>query len=87
MLYDCTPGASARIGLRYHMHPLAADPHVEMGKLPRRTGQDAGIAGRAETIQRLGCDLPDFSGGENVLGLPARQSGQHVGGVAVEVDV
>ena len=69
------------------MHPLAANPHVEMGKFPRRTGQDAGIARRGEAIQCLGRDLPNFAGSEDIFGLPALQRRQHVGRVAVEVDV
>ena len=63
------------------MHPLASDPHVEMGEFARRAGQDARRTGRAEAVQRLGRDLPDFTGGEDVLGFPARQHGQHVGGI------
>ena len=57
------------------MHPLASDPHVEIGEFPRRAGQDAGIAGRAEAIQRLGRDQPDFLGGEDVSGLQRASAG------------
>ena len=58
-----------------------------MGEFPRRARQDAGIAGRAEAVRRLGCDLPNFAGGEDVFRLPARQRGKHVGGLAIEMDV
>lgn len=57
------------------MHPLASDPHVEIGEVPRRARQDAGITGRAEAVQRLGRDLPDFRGDEDVSGLQRASAG------------
>ncbi len=51
------------------MHPLAPDPHVEMGEFPRLARQGARRTGRAEAIQRLNRDLPDFASGEDVVGL------------------
>ena len=46
-----------------------------MRELPRRVRQDAGRTGRAEAIQRLGRDLPDFLGVEDVSGLQRASAG------------
>lgn len=54
-----------------------------MAKLASRPWQDARGAGRVETVQRIGADLPDFTGGKDIVGRPARPRGQHVGGITV----
>jgi len=46
-----------------------------MCEVPRRAQQDAGITGRAEAVQRLGRDLPDFLGDEDVSGLQRASAG------------
>jgi hypothetical protein len=46
-----------------------------MDGLPLQVRQDAEIARRAEAIQRLGRDLPDFLGGEDVSGLQHASAG------------
>ena len=60
---------------RHGCHPLAFGTEVEMGGLPLQVRQDAEIARRAEAIQRLGRDLPDFLGSEDVSGLQRASAG------------
>jgi len=50
---------------------MASDPHVEVGKLPLWAGQDARISGWVEVIQRVGCDLLNFTGGEDTVWRPS----------------
>jgi hypothetical protein len=60
---------------------------LRLGGFPRRSWQDARIRGHAEAVQCPDRNLPDFLGGEEVLGVPAGQRRPHLGRVSPKARV
>jgi ParB-like chromosome segregation protein Spo0J len=74
-------------GVGVDFDPSLVLPDVKVAKLAGRAWKHFRRVLRVETVQFIGAHLSDLTRGENVLGRPARERGQHVCGISIMMDV